>query len=283
MPRAGLLAALLAGALFSLGSALQALDAREAPADEGLRLKLLARLARRRRWIAGLVLGGVGFGLQALAFAGAPFVLVQPALAVGLVVLLVLAKRVLGERVNRGELIAVAAIVGGVALLAWGAPAQNEELRSVGSAVSVLSVLGVLALAPFALRGTRFDSSTLVIVASALGFGATNIATKLMSDELGAGRYLVALAWVGSAAAVAVAATVTEMTALQRRRATTVIPISFGVQTFLPILIEPLYLQERWATAALVGVPLGTGLALVLAGSVVLTRNRGVSELAAGA
>src|SRR5919199_1618734 len=247
MPLAGLLAALLAGALFSLGSALQALDAREAPADEGLRLRLLARLARRRRWIAGLVLGGVGFGFQALAFAGAPFVLVQPALAVGLVLLLVLARRMLGERVRRGELAAVAAIVGGVALLAWGAPAQNEQLRSVGSAVWVLAILGVLALAPFALRGTRLDSATLVIVASALGFGATNIATKLMSDDLGAGRYLVAIAWI------AAAATVPEMTALQRRRATTVIPISFGLQPFLPIVIEPLYLQERWATAALVG------------------------------
>src|SRR5919202_6190495 len=207
MPWAGLLAALAAGALFSLGSALQALDAREAPADDGLRLRLLARLARRRRWIAGFLLGGIGFGLQALAFAGAPFVVVQPALAVGLIVLLAFGKRMLGERVTRGELAAVAAIVGGVALLAWGAPAQNEQLRSVGSAVAVLAVLGGLSLVPFAVRGTRLDSATLVIVASALGFGATNIATKLMSDDLGAGHYVDALTWLGPAAAVAVAAT----------------------------------------------------------------------------
>ena len=206
MPWAGLLAALSAGVLFNVGSALQALDAREAPADEGLRLKLLARLARRRRWIAGLLLGGLGFVLQVLAFAGAPF----------------------------------------------------------------------------ALRGGRLDSAMLVIVASALGFGATNIATKLLSDDVAASHWILAAAWGAVAAAVGVAATVTEMTALQRRRATTVIPISFGLQTFLPILIEPLYLREDWGTAALVGVPLVTGLALVLAGSVVLTRARSVCELAAG-
>ena len=112
--------------------------------------------------------------------------------------------------------------------------------------------------------------------------GATNIATKLLSDDVAASHWILAAAWGAVAAAVGVAATVTEMTALQRRRATTVIPISFGLQTFLPILIEPLYLREDWGTAALVGVPLATGLALVLAGSVVLTRARSVCELAAG-
>ena len=278
----GLLAALGAGVLFNVGSALQALDAREAPAHEGLRLKLLARLARRRRWIAGLVLGGLGFGLQVLAFAHAPFVVVQPALAAGLVVLVALGARVLGERVTRGELAGIAAIGLGIGLLAWGAPAHNESLRSDAGAISVMAVLTILAVAPFVLRGGRLDSAMLVIVASALGFGATNIATKLLSDDVAASHWILAAAWGGVAAAVGVAATVTEMTALQRRRATTVIPISFGLQTFLPILIEPLYLREDWGTVALVGVPLATGLALVLAGSVALTRTRSVSELAAG-
>ena len=278
----GLLAALAAGVLFNVGSALQALDAREAPADEGLRLRLLARLARRRRWIAGLVLGGLGFGLQVLAFARAPFVVVQPALAAGLVVLVALGARVLGERVTRGELAGIAAIGLGIGLLAWGAPAHNESLRSGAGAISVMAVLTVLAVAPFLLRGGRLDSAMLVIVASALGFGATNIATKLLSDDAAASHWVLAAAWGAVAAAVGVAATVTEMTALQRRRATTVIPISFGLQTFLPILIEPLYLRERWDTVALVGAPLASGLALVLAGSIALTRTRAVSELAAG-
>jgi uncharacterized membrane protein len=278
----GLLAALGAGVLFNVGSALQALDAREAPADDSMRLRLVAKLARRRRWIAGLLLGAAGVGLQILAFAHAPFVVVVPALSVGLVALLAIGTRVLGERASRAELVGVAAIGCGIALLGVGAPAHNEELRSLAAGISVFGVLGVLALAPFVLRGTRLDTAMAVIVASALGFGATNIATKLLTDEGAASHWAAAAAWGAVGLALGVAATVSEMTALQRRRATTVIPISFGLQTFLPVLIEPLYLRERWDTAALVGIPLALGLALVLAGSVALTRARSVSELAAG-
>jgi len=282
VPWVGLLTALAAGALFNVGSALQALDAREAPADESLRLRLLARLARRRRWIAGLLLGGIGVLLQVLAFAHAPFVVVQPALSVGLIVLLAIGTRVLGERPSRAEMVGVAAIVGGIALLGWGAPSHNEELRSLAGAISVLGLLTVLGLVPFVLRGSRLDSAMVVIVGSALGLGATNIAAKLLSDDAAASHWAMAAVWLAVAAAAGVAATVTEMTALQRCRATTVIPISFGLQTFLPVLIEPLYLREDWGSAALVGMPLALGLALVLGGSVTLTRTRAVSELAAG-
>jgi drug/metabolite transporter (DMT)-like permease len=217
-----------------------------------------------------------------LALAYAPFVVVQPALAVGLLVLLALGKRMLGERVGFVELAGVIGIVGGIALLAWGAPAHSEQVRGDASAVSVLAVMGVLALTPFALRGGRLDSAMFVIVGSALGFGASNIATKLVSDGTAGSHYLAVALWVAVAAALGVVATITEMTALQRRRATTVIPISFALQTFLPVLIEPLYLREHWTTAALAGVPLVLGLLLVLAGALSLTRAPAVSELAAG-
>src|SRR5205807_10411826 len=90
----GLAAALAASVLFNVGVALQALDAREAPKDEGLRLSLLKRLVRRRRWLLGFALGGLGFPLEVLAFADAPFVVVQPALAAGLVLLLAFGVRI---------------------------------------------------------------------------------------------------------------------------------------------------------------------------------------------
>jgi drug/metabolite transporter (DMT)-like permease len=278
----GLAAALLASALYNLGSALQALDAREAPPEEGLQLRLLARLMRRRRWLVGLVLGGLGFPLQVAALAMAPFVLVQPALAAGLLLLLVMGNRMLGERVGRAEIGAVLATCGGIALLAWGAPAHTETVRSEVDAVSVVALCSALSLVPFALRGGKSDFTLLVIVGSALGFGASNIATKFVSDGLTNGHLLIAATWIAVAAVTGVAATVTEMTALQRRPATFVIPISFGLQTFLPVVIEPLYLREDWSSAAAGGVPLLLGLLLVLAGAIAIARNHSVSELAAG-
>src|SRR3989440_6626228 len=111
-----------------------------------MRLSLLARLIRRRRWLLGFALGGLGFPLEVLAFANAPFVLVQPALAAGLVLLLILGTRVLGERVGGFELFGVLAIIGGVALLAWGAPNHSETHRS---AVAVTAVVGTPTVPPF--------------------------------------------------------------------------------------------------------------------------------------
>src|SRR5919197_4675799 len=122
----GLAAAIVASVLFNVGVALQALDAREAPKEEGLRLTLLARLFRRKRWVVGFALGALGFPFEVLAFADAPFVVGQPALAVGLLLLLVLGVRVLHERVGRPEVVGVLAMLGGITLIAWGGPNHVE-------------------------------------------------------------------------------------------------------------------------------------------------------------
>src|SRR5207302_3641627 len=112
---------------------------------------------------------------------------------------------------------------------------------------------------------------------------ATNVATKLMSDDLGLGEVGNAALWAVAGLALGVVATVTGMTAFQRRKATMVVPVSTAVQTFLPIVLEPFFLRERWASAAFDGAPIAAGLLLALAGTVLLARTRAVSELVAGA
>ena len=62
----------------------------------------------------GTGLSILGWPLQVLALLLAPLVVVQPALATGLVVLLFLGQRMLGEHAGRHEYIAIAAIVVGV-------------------------------------------------------------------------------------------------------------------------------------------------------------------------
>jgi hypothetical protein len=93
---------------------------------------------------------------------------------------------------------------------------------------------------------------------------------------------LPAAIWAGVALATGVVALTTEMTALQRRPATLVVPLSFAIQTFLPVLLEPVYLSARWGTAALDGVPLLAGLVLVAVGALAVSRTRAVSSLVAG-
>src|SRR6267154_3696252 len=110
----GLAAALLASALFNIGIALQGIEARSAPKQLGLRVSLLTTLFRRKRWVLGWVLGVVGIAPQVLAFADAPFVVVQPALASGLLILLFIGWRVFKEHVTHWEIIGVLAIIAGV-------------------------------------------------------------------------------------------------------------------------------------------------------------------------
>ena len=189
----GLAAAIAASVAFNVGIVLQAEDARLEPAEEGLRLSLLTNLARRRRWIAGFLLGGVGFGLQVFALSVVPFVVVQPVLAAGLLLMLYLGVRMLGETVGRVEVAGVLGITFGIALLAWGTPAGTETVSSTAALVSVVALMTVVSLVPFLLRGRgRLDSATFVIVASALAFGASNVATKLISDGIGTGAWLAA-------------------------------------------------------------------------------------------
>src|SRR5437764_14596214 len=112
---AGLVAALVAAALFNIGVALQALEARTAPKKLGLKVGIIGHLLRRPLWLLGLTLAFVGIVPQVLALAWAPFAVVQTALATGLVLLLFIGVRFLGERVDRRALIGVGLLIAAVA------------------------------------------------------------------------------------------------------------------------------------------------------------------------
>lgn len=279
----GLAAALVASALFNVGVALQGLEARETPRSSGLQVSLLGRLLRRPRWVLGLLLGLVGIGPQALAYARAPFVVVQTALAAGLLLLLFLAVRAFGEHVGPLEIGGVAAIIVGVALVSWGAPPHSAVHRSGLDVVAVVAGLALAALFPFLVRGTRLDSGMGVVIAAGCGFGAANVATKLMSDDIGTRDWLAAGGWAAAGLGIGIAATITSMTAFQRREAKTVVPVVTAIQIFLPVILEPLFLREYWSAAAYAGVPILLGLLFALVGSVLVSRSAGVSELTAGA
>jgi drug/metabolite transporter (DMT)-like permease len=278
---AGVAAAVVASLLFNLGLILQALEARREPPELGLRLRLVLVLLRRWRWTLGLVLSLVGVGPQVLALALAPFVIVQPALTLGLLLVLAVGARTFGERVSAQEWVGVLAIIGGVALVAFGAPGHAETHRGGVTVLAVVGVPSVLSLVPFAVKGTRLDTGTLTMIASGVGLAATNIMTKLLSDDVGLHHFPNAAAWTLVALPVGVAATITGMTAFQRVAATVVVPVTTGVQTFLPIVLEPLFLREQWSSAPLDGAVLAAGMAIAGAGTIVVARAPGVGKLTA--
>jgi drug/metabolite transporter (DMT)-like permease len=233
--------------------------------------------------VLGLVLGLVGVWPQAIAYSRAPFVLVQPVLALGLLIVLVLGHHILHEPVGHREIVGVVAIIGGVALVAWGAPPHSEAHRNPAALLAVFGALAAAGLLPFLVRGTWLDTGMLAIVATGCAFGATNVATKLLGDDFNDGVYVQAIGWGAAALAIGVAATLVNMTAFQRRAATTVVPVSTAVQTFLPIVLEPFFLVEHWTSAGHHGLPIAAGLAVALAGVVLLAGSPAVSDLIAEA
>lgn len=283
MLAAGLIAGIVASVLFNVGIALQAIEARRAPREESLRVSLIWNLLHRRLWVTGLGIEWLGVPLEILAFAWAPFVVVQPLLACGLLVLLAVARRLLGEMPSREALVGVGLIIAGIALIAWGAPGEQDHHRGAAAVLGVTAGLVLASLIPFALRGRRGDTAMTAVLGSACGFAATNVAMKLMADNIGHSHWPRAVGWLVVAGLAGFGATVTGMTALQRAPATTVIPISTAVQTFLPVALEPLFLEESFRSASLDGLPLLVGLVVMLVGIVVLARTPHVSAIVAGA
>ncbi len=274
----GLAAACGASMLYDLGIALQALEAREVSAEHALRPSLLGRLARRRRWVAATALALAGFPVQIVALGLAPLTVVQPALAAGLLLLLAIGSRMLGEPVGRREVAATAAIVVGVAGLAIVAPDQSSEHAGTVALVGPLSALALAAMAPLALRDSPLMRGGVAIsIAAGCAYAWTGISAKLVSDELAAGDGAAAFAWLTATGGVALVGLLTEMTALQRMPATRVAPLVFVTQVTVPVLAAPLVAGESLGGSAGQAVAVIAMLALVVAGSAALCRSRAVA------
>jgi hypothetical protein len=270
----GIGAAVGASTLYSLGIALQAMDAREAPHDEHLRLALAWGLLRRTRWLLGTGLSILGWPLQVLALLLAPLVVVQPALAAGLLVLMFLAQRMLGEHAGRYEYLAMSAIVIGVIGAGLMAPPRSTTHTSEELTITLVLVgLGVASLLPYLLRALHRSPASVTMIGAGLAFAWGGVATKLASDDLAQGHLLAAAAWgLGTGAASAVGL-LSEASALQSRPAIQVAPVVFVTQTIIPVVLAPLLLGERFSATPFGGVPLGVSLALLVAGAALLARS----------
>jgi hypothetical protein len=270
----GIGAAVAASTLYSLGIALQAMDAKEAPHSEHLRLALAWRLVRRGRWLLGTAFSILGWPLQLVALLLAPLVVVQPALAAGLLVLMFLAQRMLHEHAGRTEYIAMAAIVIGVIGAGLAAPPRTTSHGSEDLAITiVLAGLGLAALLPYALRLITHPPASVTMIGAGLAGGWSGLATKLASDDLAQGRVGLAAAWGLSTAVASGLGVLSEMSALQERPAIQVAPVVFVTQTVIPIVVAPLLFGESFAETPLGGVPLSVSLALLVGGAALLARS----------
>ncbi len=279
----GIVAAVLASLLYNGSIALQALEARKEPHEHGLRVSLLGRLLRNRRWLGATALGLAGWPFEIAALLLAPLTVVQPCLASGLVLLLWLGATRLGERPGRRELLAVAAIGAGIGGVAAVAPERSTDHAGAAAIGLALAAIAVPLLAPYLLRGgLAADGRRLGLLATlsaGCGYAWTAIASKLLSDQLAAGTVAVAALWLATAAASEGLALLSEMSALQRRAAIHVAPAMFSIQVLVPVLLAPLIFDESWSQTPLNGALLVAFVLLAVAGTVLLAGSRAVAAV----
>jgi len=288
----GIVAAVGASALYNTSIALQALEVRQVDGEHSLRVSLLGRLVRNRRWLGATALGLAGWPLEIAALLLAPLTVVQPCLASGLILLLWLGVTRLGERPGRRELIAVAAIVAGVAGVALAAPQRTTDHAAAGAIALSLALVAIPILAPYLLRGRIrhsphpggvnlgwADIGGLMVLSAGCGYAWTAIASKLLTDELAAGALLVAVGWLATAGLSEGLALLSEMSALQRRAATHVAPAMFAVQVLVPVALAPLIFGESWGETPLGGAVLGASMAVAVGGTVLLAGSPAVGAM----
>lgn len=273
----GVVGAVLAATLYNGGIALQALEARETPPEQALRPSLLAGLFVRRRWLLGTLLVTAGWGLQAAALLVTPLTVVQPILAVGLVLLLVIGTRVLHERVGAREISGVAAVCAGLLVLTLAAPDHTFTRASAGTLAIGLVALGAAALLPYLLGGLGRRPGLSVVLGTGLAYAWCGITTKLVADAAGRGDWGIAGLWVLATALAAGVGLLSEMTALQTRPATRVAPVVLVVDIVVAVGFAGALVGERWDQTPLGGAVLLGGVLLLTGGAAVLASSPAVA------
>lgn len=169
-----LLLALASAALINLGFVLQHRGrAQELAAGRAS----LVHALRNRTWLAGQTAGWIGFGGQIVAVALAPLTLVQAFAAGSLAISVPVAARILGQRVQRAQLIAVGVVAVSLASLPVGLGHHHGHLQP--GALLVGALVAVLTAMALALRGRPFLQG---IAAGGL-YGVADAAIK--ADALG--------------------------------------------------------------------------------------------------
>ncbi|MDR2985623.1 MAG: hypothetical protein LBV34_12350 [Nocardiopsaceae bacterium] len=192
-----LIVALLATTAYHLGLILEKRALARLPAiDARHAMRLLRILLTAPAWLAGFALMLCGFGLQVVALTHAPVSVVQPVLGSGVVILLVLSRIVLREKLKRLELTCVLARAAAIIVIALSATGSSGHVGHQASggllaAVALPASAVAVGLGASALRkgpGGRHRLPSIGVsyaVASGLFYGVATLAIKAMAGSLG--------------------------------------------------------------------------------------------------
>jgi drug/metabolite transporter (DMT)-like permease len=191
-PYAGIGLALLAATAYNVGVILEKRALGRMPALDVRRVtRMVAGLLTDLAWLAGFGLMLTGLACQVIVLTFEPVSVVQPVLASGVALLLVLSRLVLGERLGRTETLCVAAMAVALVLLALsastGSAAGHHASGDWMAVVMIPSVVIGLLIAYRPLRAPAGRQRARAIsfgVGTGLLYGVSALAIKALSGIL---------------------------------------------------------------------------------------------------
>ncbi len=173
--------ALIAAAIFALGTVLQQRAAMTEPDDQASSNTILLRLATHPVWLAGIAAYGLAFLVQAAALGNGQIVVVQPVLATTIVFALPLGVWLSHQQISRRDVFAAVAVTVGLgAFLLFSDPGGGRESAETGEWLIAGGAVigGVVALVAVGRGRAGALKAALLGTAAGLTFGLVSCLTK---------------------------------------------------------------------------------------------------------
>jgi drug/metabolite transporter (DMT)-like permease len=278
-----IVSALGSALMYAFASVLQQRGAAAQPADQALRLSLLASLLRNPGWVLGLGCDVLGYLLQFVALGHGPLVVVQPLLVCGLLFALPLGAAWAGRTLGKRDWVAALMVCAGLAVfLAVAGPQSGHDNVRPAVWILLLATSGGAVLALVALSGGRLAWQRAVLLSAAAGvvYGVTAALTKTSSHLLDRGIILLLVHWQPYALLVAgIGGMIIAQSAFQAGSLDASLPTMSVVDPIVSIVIGAVAFGESIAAGpgdVLVEI---VALAAMTAGIFLLARSEAVRSL----
>jgi drug/metabolite transporter (DMT)-like permease len=197
--------ALAAAACYATASALQHHEARRSSAGNTVAVGGMLTLARRPLWLAGGVADIAGLALHVLALGLGPVSLVQPLQVTGLLYALPIGGLLTHRRPTRGDLLAAAAVVAGLALFLGLAHPGSTDTTLSRRAAGLLAVVAVVGIGAGAWMGRPLAPPRRAVLLGALaglGFAVGSVLIEDLSQRRSAAGWSAVVTGTGLVALI---------------------------------------------------------------------------------
>lgn len=272
---------------YAFSNVLQQHEAEQVDQKETLKFGLLAKLARRPRWLAGLGADVGGYVFEAIALGIGTLVFVEPILATSLLLSLFLGGAIHGRRISRdGWFAAVVLAIGVASFLYVVAPSEGIQLASNRSwLIAAPPIIGfVLACVAAARLTSGSTRAALLGVGAGTLFATSAVLTKAFVHYLNGGILNWVPHWEPYALAVSsISGLVLSQSAFQTGSLAAAISAEQVLQPLTGVALGLGLLDERLEISGSAGsIAVGAALIAMVWGVLRLAREENSPDLAAG-